>query len=67
MKATHIIEVFEELWMLVCNVLFNEGGSDEQLLAVLAPVFSFALLSDVWFCTNHEFPVIGMLPFIIEP
>ena len=51
--------------MLVRNMLFNEGGSDEQLLAVLAPVFSFTLLSDVWFCGKHEFPVIGPLRFIM--
>ena len=64
MKATHVIKVFKELWMLIRYMLLNEGGSDEQLLAVLAPVFSFTLLSDVWLCGEHEFPVIGTLPFI---
>jgi len=64
MKSAHVIEMLQELWMLVCNMLLNEGGRDEQLLAVLASEFSFTLLSDVWFCGKHEFPVIGALPFI---
>ena len=51
--------------MLVCDMLLNEGGRDEQLLTVLAPEFSFALLPDVWLCGEHEFPVVGTLPFII--
>jgi hypothetical protein len=50
--------------MLVRDMLFNEGRRDEQLLAVLAPVFSFTLLSDIWFRGKHEFPIIGELPFI---
>ena len=50
--------------MLVRDMLLDEGGSDEQFLAVLAPVFSFTLLSDVRLCGEHEFPVIGTLQFI---
>jgi len=50
--------------MLVCDVFLNEGGCNEQFLTVLAPEFSFTLLSDVWLCGEHEFPVIGTLPFI---
>jgi len=50
--------------MLVRDVFLDEGGRDEQFLAVLAPVFSFTLLPDVWLCGEHEFPVIGSSPFI---
>jgi len=64
MKSTRVIEMLQELWMLVCNMLLNDGGRDEQLLVVLASEFSFALLSDVWLYGKHEFPVIGAFPFI---
>lgn len=56
--------MLQELWVLVRDMLFDEGGRDEQLLAVLAPVFSFALLPDIWLRGKHEFPRIGELPFI---
>lgn len=64
MKVTHVIEMFKEFWMLVRDMLFNEGGSNEQLLTVLASEFSFTLLPDVWLCGKHEFSVIGTSPFI---
>jgi hypothetical protein len=50
--------------MLVCDMFLDEGGGDEQLLTVLAPVFSLTLPSDEWLCGKHEFPVIGTMPFI---
>jgi hypothetical protein len=50
--------------MLVRNVFLNEGRRDEQFLAMLASEFPFTLLSDVWFCGKHDFPVNGELRFI---
>lgn len=64
MKAAHVIDMFKKLWMLVRDMLLNEGRSNKQLLTVLAPVFSFTLLSDVWLCGKHEFSSIGTSPFI---
>ena len=52
--------------MLVRDMLLNKGGSDEQFLAVLAPVFSFTPLSDVRLCGKHELPVIGTSPFVMK-
>lgn len=54
----YLLKMLDQIRMLIRDVLLDERGRFEELLAVLAPELALVLLLDVLFASSREFPAL---------